>query len=492
MPTSEKQELPDAEIGFESVPDRSKPGTLARLECCPKLEPDNSCSRLDFRYRLNHRVTVDKEKGGTQTVIVQVTIRARLERCPGPLALGDLAYSTTLLPGEKVRLFSQDRRSRFTFDQATNVSYRHEQTAEEHYYMAAMNRYMSDLSTQQSGQASAASQSSWDVDTDTPGVLETLWSGADVEVSGSHNAWSTQSFLSELHQHAESSSHRSVQATRTASAVSVGEVSTRTHTQGESENHFESSSRLFENPNRCHAVTFLFYQLNKTQTIRFSIVAIERAVVDAAAPSRVTTIPPIVGRRLAVLPDAVRGAEQKRLEVEEMARQSVRQSYATTQSPGVMRSAAFAQPVALGAYAAADGSEPLDATVRRKALDKLDTELVEAHLLDRVHGSISKEASLSFEVHTSLPTPGLIVKTCLDECPACEPTRQKEIILDLQRKILENKLLARQIELLEKSQEYRCCPHDGEECDEHEEQEEAATPRRAAGKHAGARTASRR
>jgi hypothetical protein len=491
VPTKEKEDLPGVEVGFDSVPDRSKPGTLARLECCPKLEPDSSCSRLDFRYRLNHRVTVDLGKRGTHNVLVQVTVHAKLERCPGPLALGDLAYTTTLLPGEKVRLFTQDRRSRFTFDQASNVSYRHEQTAEESYYMAAMNRYMSDLSIQQSGQASASSHSSWDVETDTPGVLGTLWSGADVEVSGSHNAWSTQSFLSELRQHAESSSHRSVQATRTASAVSVGEVSTRTHTQSESESHFESSSRVFDNPNRCHAVTYLFYQLNKTQTIRFAIVAVERSVVDAAAPSRVAVVPPLLGRRLAVLPDAVRGAEQKRLDVEAMTRQSVQQIYAATPPAAVVQSAGVALPIAMSfSTVVGDATQPLDEEVRTKALEQIDQDLVKAHVLDRVGGSVSKEASLSFELHTSLPTPGLVVKTCLDECPACEPTRQKEILLDLQRKILENRLLARQIELLEKSQEYRCCPRDEEECDEGEG--EAPARQRAGGHHSTARARSRR
>ncbi len=35
---------------------------------------------------------------------------------------------------------------------------------------------------------------------------------------------------------------------------------------------------------------------------------------------------------------------------------------------------------------------------------------------------------------------------------------ERQIDLDLKRKELENKLLARQIELLEKSQEYRCYP----------------------------------
>ena len=56
----------------------------------------------------------------------------------------------------------------------------------------------------------------------------------------------------------------------------------------------------------------------------------------------------------------------------------------------------------------------------------------------------------------------MIVKGCLDECDVCEPSLDREIKLGLDRKHLENELLKRQIELLEKSQEYRCCP-DGDE-----------------------------
>jgi hypothetical protein len=46
----------------------------------------------------------------------------------------------------------------------------------------------------------------------------------------------------------------------------------------------------------------------------------------------------------------------------------------------------------------------------------------------------------------------------MDNCSACEPELEKKIDLELQRLDLQNKLLAKQIELLEKSQEYRCCP----------------------------------
>jgi hypothetical protein len=46
----------------------------------------------------------------------------------------------------------------------------------------------------------------------------------------------------------------------------------------------------------------------------------------------------------------------------------------------------------------------------------------------------------------------------LDECNICEPELMREIELDIEHKKLENEFLKRQTELLEKSQEYRCCP----------------------------------
>ena len=49
-------------------------------------------------------------------------------------------------------------------------------------------------------------------------------------------------------------------------------------------------------------------------------------------------------------------------------------------------------------------------------------------------------------------------KGCLDECDTCEDSRKLSIELNLKNKALQNNLLAKQIELLEQSQEYRCCP----------------------------------
>jgi hypothetical protein len=50
------------------------------------------------------------------------------------------------------------------------------------------------------------------------------------------------------------------------------------------------------------------------------------------------------------------------------------------------------------------------------------------------------------------------VKGCLDECSVCEPEVEQKIQLELKRMDLENQLLQKKIDLLDKAQEYRCCP----------------------------------
>ena len=80
-------------------------------------------------------------------------------------------------------------------------------------------------------------------------------------------------------------------------------------------------------------------------------------------------------------------------------------------------------------------------------------------LIDKA-GNVPPEtrARFGWRRKIALPTPGVLVRGCLDECNVCEPELHKAIELDLARKGLENELLKRQIELLDQAQEYRCCP----------------------------------
>jgi hypothetical protein len=94
----------------------------------------------------------------------------------------------------------------------------------------------------------------------------------------------------------------------------------------------------------------------------------------------------------------------------------------------------------------------------------VDQDLVASGLLTAVGGTASPEAKKNFSVtiESCLPTPGIIVKGCIDTCDVCEPELHKKIELELEEQSLKNQLLKRQIELLDKSQEYRCCPGETE------------------------------
>jgi hypothetical protein len=447
---------------------------IVGVPCCPQLDTDKACDVIDFRYRLLHTAQVSVQDR-LQNIPVEVILHIRLERCPGALALGELVYSTTLFPGEKVRLFSMDRRTRFSFDSATSLTYRHEQTSEERYYMSAMDDFMSDLTIRDEGRSSNQNQGSFETKGKTSGALQSFFGGASLTVRGSYDSESTSTFLNELNQHAEASHNRSVEATRAANSVSVGEVQTRTHAEGETEDSFESSSRTFSNPNRCHAVTFFFYQINKTQTIRLTLESIQRRVLDPAANTEVSNKPFTARGEVEVIPSAVLATDSERLQKEEVGRastsaqinQAVRLAPSTSQgvnllslSAGTPTGVSVVRPV-----------EPIPIEVRTAAIKKVDDDLISAKLLDAKTGEVSEEVRRQFEikVETSLPTPGLFVRGCLDDCNICEPSHQREIRLDLKRKELENSLLERQIELLEKHQDYRCCPGETESSGEGED-----------------------
>ncbi len=428
------------------------------IPCCPELDPDGVCDVLDFHYRLTHPTNVVHNN---QRIGVEIIIHARLERCPGPMALGDLVYSNTLLPGERVSLFTSDRRTRFTFDSSSQISYRNEQTSEERFYMSSMSDFMSDIETRDESRGGTTSKGSAEGHGSTSGAIESFFVGPSVNVSGSYNASSTSEFIREASQHARASHHRSEEATRTANSVSVGEVQTRTHAEGETSDHFEASSRTFSNPNHCHAITFFFYQINKTQTIRFSIESIQRRVIDPAADTRVVN-PNFASRgQVDVIPNAVLATDKERLETEARGRASIAAEKQSTPNRVALNQAASFSRIGVQTIQA----EPLPSDVRLKALQEVDAQLVAAKLIARPGSDITPEIkkTFSFEIQSSLPTPGMFVRGCLDDCNICEEEVQEDIRLDLDHKRLKNKLLERQIELLDKAQQYRCCPDDEDE-----------------------------
>lgn len=429
--------------------------SIKDLPCCPTVTKEPCCDRLQFSYRLEH---------SNDGKPVEVVIIAELERCPGPLALGDVVYSTTLLPGERVRLYTSSRNNRFSYDHAEEVNYRHEQASEETFYMASMDHFMSDLTVVDQGSSSSFDSSDFEVSTTTEHITPPFYKRKNHKVEGSFDAFSSASFVRELSRHAEASHHRSAVATRSTSSVAIGEVQSRTHAEGESESAYEASTRVIENKNQCHAVTYFAYQLVKRQTISFKIKAVLRHAVDQEANPVIDARPPRPSTGISVIPQGVLATRLDRLDVETVGRTS-----AAAQNANLIGNSGSATLSGVGAASIAAArptvqfqnfaTKSLTQDDRDAAVRAVDQELVKAGILDK-NGEVTEKfrAEVEFERTTCLPTQAIVVKGCLDDCNVCEETLQEKIRLDLRRQDLENQLLERQIQLLENSQEYRCCP----------------------------------
>jgi hypothetical protein len=425
--------------------------SMATVECCPALEPCEVCDVLNFTYRIPFHPVVGAGDR-RQVVPVEVTLHYRLTRCSGPLSLGDLLYTTTLMPGEKVRLHSSDRHTRFSFDSETKLSYHNETTSEESYYASGMAYGMSNLNLLDTTNASSSFNSSSVSGGGGAGIDLGFVSIGGSASAGSYDANSASSLAHALSQHAESLHQHMEVSTRAAASTSVGEVATRNHQQSESDDQYESASRTFSNPNHCHAVTFLFYRINKCQTVKFELVGIDRRVDDPLAPTGVVLNPPKPTTGVAVRSSVVLATGSNRLDVARRALESV-----AVEQGGATAGRASLLATSVGNIAR---QGIIAVNLRQAALQQVDKDLVQEGLLDQVGGTVSPDAqkALGWEKTLALPTPGVLVKGCLDECDICEPELKRLMDLEATRKDLENQLLKRQIDLLEKSQEYRCCP----------------------------------
>ncbi len=356
---------------------------IKKVPCCPELIKDDNCDVLFFTRTLNYPFLYKRET----RLMVQLILGFKLSRCTKGLILGDPVYTISLLPGEKVRLFTTDRRSKFTYDSETQLSYRSEQISEEKYFMVASQSYFSELENSQSGTATTSDKGKWDFKGDAEGGLGFFSVNASTSASRSYDNSSARDYLNTQSSNMRSAATQAVQATHMAHSVSIGEVTTRTHAEGQTEDQYESSSREFKNENNCFAVSYMFYRLNKKQDLKFELVSLDLTI-----------------------------------------------SLAGDQKASVMF-----QPT-------------VTAKIRNEILAEVRKELYEADILDK-SGEISKELKMKFDFNMefSLPTAGIMVKGCLDECNTLEEERKRY-------HKLQNDLLEKQIELLEKSQEYRCCP----------------------------------
>lgn len=412
---------------------------------------------LNFKRTINYPVTnLDNDR---REIIVEVDIHLRYIRETNGLVLGDPIYSHTLLPGERVRLATTDRRSRFSYDNESNLSYKSVQMSESQYYMSSLRHFSADSEATQSGSSSSDYNNNWDFHGDAEGGLGFFSVNAETNARGSFNSHSAKEYINNQKYHAESAVSNSVEATQKNMSTSMGEVNTRNHAEGESESHFESSAREFRNENRCHAVTYMFYQVNKKQTVAFEIVSVEFRIKDPNSLTSISHLPP-GNRKLKLIPQQLPVSSErvlKALEIENSYQRTVNVS-------DNIRTTGFSTNFSTLNVNVVRPTYEVD--IRQLAIRRAMEEFMEQGIIDR-NGEITKEFAeqMNFKRESAIPTAGVVVKGYLDECDTCEPLLKRSYELEVEHRRLQNELLSKQIELLEKSQEYRCCPCDDEEED---------------------------
>ncbi|MFV2014928.1 MAG: hypothetical protein ACC656_05850, partial [Candidatus Heimdallarchaeota archaeon] len=405
-----------------------------------------SCDKMLINYRLPQRVQVSD----TLVVEAEVLFRITIEQCRVGFELGDIAYTNTLFPGENVKLFTSDRFSRFTFDSESSLSYRNEQTTEEDYFFSSLYQSVTDIESKNETSSSATNNTAVSGNMDTSGAIGTVLFGADVDMSGTYDAESTNNFSQELSYFVGNEINKNVKASKILNSVSIGEVMSRQHKEGESEDSFEASSRSFSNTNKCHAVTYYFYRINKVSTVKMSIEEIQIKVKDPVATTTIIKKPPFSTGQIAVVPTNVLATSTKRIEVEETARHSIEHAAANPQRLGIQPQASIGKIVENEKTEKEKiSNDDSNIDVKLKAKEILINDLTKSGLLQRGKPSEQIVKQFSFEKRVSLPTPGFYVKGCLDDCSVCEEFQEEDFELDLEYKRLLNKKLRKEIECLD-------------------------------------------
>jgi hypothetical protein len=207
---------------------------------------------------------------------VEATFHYRLTRTSGSNSLGEVLYTTTLLPGETVKMFVSDSRSEFNLDADTSLSTKQTTSSEETQYMNNISSSMNNLNSTnntQSNSSSNSSQSNWNAGGSAGldlGFLSIGGGGGGGGASQSSN--NVADTIQQVSQAAHAAAQSSELAVKTSNSISIGEVQSRNHVSTESDDQYESYSRQVTNPNTSHAVNYVFYRINKCNTVTYELV----------------------------------------------------------------------------------------------------------------------------------------------------------------------------------------------------------------------------
>lgn len=416
---------------------------------CPplKLKPEPTCDIMRLTYRLN----VVEEK-----IPVEVVLHYEMERCSLDYVLGDLLYSTTLLPQERVWLSFRNRHSvsRLTDDKSFS--------AHTHAYNSVslwMDTYRT-LATDYDrtyGETAVGSSHSTGSSKDEGGFsFFGLFGSADVKSTDAHDAYSVSSYANELHEHLRSTYHQTNYVSRVAESTTITEVSSHREVEQEINDEVKVGVRVFKNPNYCHTLNFLFYQIARRQKVRIELKGISyRAIIpDAETSVRMKDYK----LSLAENPEILKMDDRVKL-----AEKGVKFATFAQPSTSLVASMPYRRISTPAVETVAYRLSDVQIYNKLKDYKMAFPEDDRKDAVENVNRKI-KEMELEFKMESEslIPTNAVYVDSTMGSCNGCEPYVIEKQKLDLENLKLKNLMLSKQIELLEKHQDYRCCPNNEE------------------------------
>lgn len=425
---------------------------------CPprQWERGDICDIAILTYRYNLRVSDNQ--------LVEVTLRYRVERCTEGYVLGDLVHSLTLLPGEEVLLSTRTRHSTARFTEDTSFSASQVSRSTDRVWMETYQSLATDYDQTASGSASSSTHSETKQSgggasggVNLFGIIQIGGGGSTSK--GTFDATSSAEFQNQLHQHLESSYHQTNSAVRDTASISITEVNSHRESTAELNDELKTSVRRFRNINQCHTVTHYFYQIAKRQRVKITFLGRTLRAINRFADTAVRQKPLTLSlaSNALISKAAVTAVEAQNTAAVLSGAAGVGSASfglaSTVLAPQRLQNVAVKlDDLVLSSQQATGSSFAAQLEDEKRRLEAAD---LAARLLE-------KAIPQAFEIERVdiIPTEALYVESELGDCGLCEPYVMTKHELELERMKLENRMLAQQITLLEKSQEYRCCGDD--------------------------------
>jgi Zn-finger protein len=432
------------------------------VPCCPQFNRCKEKTEINFKFRYLIICSIDDKK-----YPVEIIFSYKLVREFTGMALGDIVYTQTLFPGEKVKLATTDRRSSFTIDKESNLAVRNEIKSEETQWSELVQESMSSSNVtqnQQNGSNSSSNSSTSTSNWEAGGSVGldlgfiNIGGGGGGGGSGTQTATNESSMAymnSQLTSMAESSSKASAESVKKNNFLSIGTVDSKEKVSGTAEENFESSTRVFENTNKAHSVSYYFYRINKCMKVSFVLECITARVRNLTLSTSITELEPLIplpikadNLGIVIKPNTVNSASLNTDSAENI-RGTANVLYPRTQ---------LSTQTSLGLKLNSDDIPEPDLDILGKIKTKLKDLLEDIILksscgnlendflrntLSRKNGLFIYKPNEPIEMWTheiQLPTPGVYVKGCLDECVVHEDAEHCKKLKELEEKCKEEEI----------------------------------------------------